>query len=506
METKFLSPDGFSEIESISGSKKNINKKKAEKPGKAYKTVRFVKRASRSLFGSTKKSVSKAASLTADKLEAAKKTRAAKAASVKTDILDRRYSSGRKESNSFSINDISLKGLMPKRRQYAHSDPKEYRAHGVVRKRAVLSIAASVAAVVLSCVTVASALDSSPLPQIDQKAEIKAVMKGEAAAVATIDEAAAIDLSAHSELFASGVYGLYVDGELIGATADSEELNSMLNQYLADCRKDYDDTTVTTFNNDVQIMRIDSADGIDADSLMSAEEVFEAAKDKFSVALATDWFYELDMDYESDVTYDDEKDSDYEKVVTKGETGVCKVNVRLTYIDGVFASSELIDTEVTKEPVNEKIIRGSKQGKTESESTSTSSASSGTATGNFIWPVTHTKGITTYFEMRWGSMHHGIDIAGGGDYGQPIIASDGGTVTWSGYDESGYGNYVIIDHGNGFQTLYGHASELAVSAGQYVAQGETIAYVGSTGFSTGPHLHFEVRVNGERVDPFNYLS
>ncbi len=103
-------------------------------------------------------------------------------------------------------------------------------------------------------------------------------------------------------------------------------------------------------------------------------------------------------------------------------------------------------------------------------------------------------------------MHNGIDIAGGDDYGQPIIASDSGTVTWSGDDGGGYGNYVVIDHGNGYTTIYGHASELACSTGDYVNQGDVIAYVGSTGNSTGPHLHFEIRENDEPIDPLGFVS
>ena len=103
-------------------------------------------------------------------------------------------------------------------------------------------------------------------------------------------------------------------------------------------------------------------------------------------------------------------------------------------------------------------------------------------------------------------MHQGIDIAGGGDYGQPIVAADGGKVTWAGNDGGGYGNYVMIDHGNGYMTVYAHACEVACSTGDYVSQGDTIAYCGSTGNSTGPHVHFEIRVDGTQVDPLGYVS
>ena len=117
-----------------------------------------------------------------------------------------------------------------------------------------------------------------------------------------------------------------------------------------------------------------------------------------------------------------------------------------------------------------------------------------------IWPVNAP--ITSPFGWRWGRMHEGIDL--GAAYGSPIAAAAAGVVIYAGW-EGGYGNLVVIDHGGGLATAYGHQSRIAVSVGQSVSQGETIGYVGSTGHSTGPHLHFEVRVNGQAVDPLGYL-
>jgi murein DD-endopeptidase MepM/ murein hydrolase activator NlpD len=117
-----------------------------------------------------------------------------------------------------------------------------------------------------------------------------------------------------------------------------------------------------------------------------------------------------------------------------------------------------------------------------------------------IWPVNAP--ITSPFGWRWGRMHEGVDL--GAAYGTPIAAAAAGNVIYAGW-EGGYGNLVVIDHGGGLATAYGHQSQIAVSLGQSVAQGQTIGYVGSTGHSTGPHLHFEVRVNGQAVDPLGYL-
>lgn len=117
-----------------------------------------------------------------------------------------------------------------------------------------------------------------------------------------------------------------------------------------------------------------------------------------------------------------------------------------------------------------------------------------------IWPVSGP--VTSPFGYRWGRLHAGIDI--GVPYGTPIHAAASGTVVLAGWT-GGYGNYTCIDHGGGLATCYGHQSSYAVSAGAQVSQGQVIGYVGNTGHSFGAHLHFEVRINGNPVDPLGYL-
>jgi murein DD-endopeptidase MepM/ murein hydrolase activator NlpD len=118
----------------------------------------------------------------------------------------------------------------------------------------------------------------------------------------------------------------------------------------------------------------------------------------------------------------------------------------------------------------------------------------------FIWPVNGP--VVSGFGMRWGRMHEGIDIAVGS--GTPIHAAASGRVIYAGWME-GYGNLVVIDHGRGVSTAYAHQSGIAAGNGQTVSQGQTIGYVGCTGHCFGPHLHFEVRINGSPVDPLGYL-
>jgi murein DD-endopeptidase MepM/ murein hydrolase activator NlpD len=122
------------------------------------------------------------------------------------------------------------------------------------------------------------------------------------------------------------------------------------------------------------------------------------------------------------------------------------------------------------------------------------------ASGGWIWPVNGT--ITSPFGFRWGRMHEGVDISV--PEGTPVRAARAGRVVIAAYT-GGYGNYTCVDHGGGVSSCYAHQSSYAVSPGDEVAQGDVIGYSGNTGSSTGPHLHFEIRVNGTAVDPLGYL-
>lgn len=137
----------------------------------------------------------------------------------------------------------------------------------------------------------------------------------------------------------------------------------------------------------------------------------------------------------------------------------------------------------------------------------------------FTWPIPGYSYITSGYGSRWGTTHRGIDVGDAGIHGGAIVASKSGTVIsvnnscTHDYAKSsscgcggGYGNYVVISHDGTYSTLYGHMVSAAVSVGDYVSQGEVIGYAGCTGFSTGNHLHFEVRVNGSAVDPMGYVS
>ncbi len=144
------------------------------------------------------------------------------------------------------------------------------------------------------------------------------------------------------------------------------------------------------------------------------------------------------------------------------------------------------------------------------------SMDSNVSNSGWAWPLPYSGVyLSSYYGYRYHPIdgdwryHSGIDISMSGAYGKNIIATRAGTVILSSLESesgTGYGNYIIIDHGDGYTSLYGHCSELLVSEGQTVSRGQIIAKVGSTGWSTGPHLHFEVRYNGSTVDPLDYVT
>jgi len=143
--------------------------------------------------------------------------------------------------------------------------------------------------------------------------------------------------------------------------------------------------------------------------------------------------------------------------------------------------------------------RAAAQARAQSQSGAAPVTSAPSSSG-LIWPVSGP--ITSGFGWRWGRIHEGVDVGVG--YGTPIRAAAAGTVIYCGW-EGGYGNLVVLDNGGNLATAYGHQSSIAVGCGQSVSQGQVIGYVGSTGHSTGPHLHFEVRIDGNAVDPLGYL-
>ncbi len=190
------------------------------------------------------------------------------------------------------------------------------------------------------------------------------------------------------------------------------------------------------------------------------------------------------------------------RVLRKGVKGSDKVTYLTTFIEGVQVDSEEIDRITLVEPTSEKVQVGTK--KTSVYGTNYEIVSK----GQFVWPVSGLYTVTSHFGIRSMGNHKGIDISGPSASGKLVLAADSGVVEVAQYTSNGYGYQVLINHGNGVKTRYAHmiAGSLSVSAGQRVTRGQAIGRVGNTGRSTGPHLHFEVIINGTRVNPYPYIS
>jgi murein DD-endopeptidase MepM/ murein hydrolase activator NlpD len=163
--------------------------------------------------------------------------------------------------------------------------------------------------------------------------------------------------------------------------------------------------------------------------------------------------------------------------------------------NGQNISKQVVEEKVIKEPVTQVVAKGPAL-----TAVSMASAVSRGSSSGIAWPLRGP--INSAYGSRWGSFHSGLDI--GGRTGSPYFAAAAGKVIEAGWS-GGYGYMILIDHGNGVKTRYAHSSKLLVSAGQQVSQGQNIGLVGSTGHSTGPHLHFEVIINGSTVNPRTYL-
>ena len=185
------------------------------------------------------------------------------------------------------------------------------------------------------------------------------------------------------------------------------------------------------------------------------------------------------------------------RVIQQGSDGQKIVTYDYVQQNGVDIEKKIVQAKVVTQPVTQIVARG--PNRTPISLAYNVSRGSGHISG-LIWPIQGA--INSPYGYRSGGFHTGIDIAG--DTGEPYVAAASGTVVAAGWD-GGYGNMILIDHGNGVLTRYAHSTKLLVRVGQHVNQGQPIGWVGSTGNATGPHLHFEIIANGDTVNPLNYL-
>lgn len=286
-------------------------------------------------------------------------------------------------------------------------------------------------------------------------------------------------------------YEVALNGEVIGYTRDKSKLQARINDYL------------TTENGNVAFIEVENMPEYDLCMLKknietNDDEIYEKV---INQGTAYYRYYALLNDGEEKYYFStfEEAESAVDQLKEKKSANADKLTVvekysleNATYADVDTCVSELYEKKVVRVASNRTVA-------------SYGMNNTGNVINIGISLIRPTTGIlTSRFGWRSRDNHKGIDIAA--PYGTPIYAAASGTVTFSEYGYGGgYGNHVVVSHGNGVQTLYGHCSSLAVSTGEYVSQGQLIAYVGSTGISTGNHLHLEVRVNGVAQDPQNYV-
>jgi murein DD-endopeptidase MepM/ murein hydrolase activator NlpD len=333
-------------------------------------------------------------------------------------------------------------------------------------------------------------------------------------------------------------YGIYIDGEFVTAVTSEEIAKNVRKEYLIRyCGVQYTEETIletkekytysldynhginklTSFEGAINILAGtdkelekyivasgDTLSGIaekfgmrssveivalnpnlaDGDVIHVGDEIIvEKAAPLLSVIATRTLEYEEAVPYQVETQDDPNMFKGEYSIVSKGVEGKVRKVAKVKTENGIEFQRDVLSEEVLSEPVTEIRRVGTK------------------TPPQFIRPASGY--LSSRYGRRWGRNHNGIDIAG--SHGSAIKAAAAGTVTYSGW-MSGYGNYVIIDHGNGYQTAYGHNSSLLVSKGQRVSQGQTIAKMGNTGRSTGTHLHFEIKKNGVFQNPLGYVS
>lgn len=276
-------------------------------------------------------------------------------------------------------------------------------------------------------------------------------------------------------------YSIAVGDNVVACLKTKDEATGAIDEYLAGFERD--DATIYS---DYTIERTKEI----VTEIVTAEEAAELIESSglFTVVYKDVFEEEYDIPYNRTVIEDETLPEGTEVYTQKGEMGKGHRREVVFYENGEKKYSVEPVTEILKAPVDEIVRLGT--GKMV-----------GLVKNTLPWPTVGT--FTSPFGPRWGRNHNGVDIAA--KPGTPIYAPAMGTVTFSA-TRNGYGNYITIDHGNGYVTTYAHMTERKVQEGAVVKQGDLIGTVGSTGRVTGPHLHFEILLNGKYVDPMAYIA
>lgn len=238
----------------------------------------------------------------------------------------------------------------------------------------------------------------------------------------------------------------------------------------------------------------------DVTRMQIGEEIKVEAPDPI-ISVATSEVAVFNEIIPADIEYVEDKNiyKGEEKVRQEGNDGVKELTVSVDKVNGKEISRTHLAEKILREPTTKIIAYGTKEKPKNAGGASVTPGKKGT----FMHPLNGKGRISSQYGSRWGSFHRGIDIAASA--GTPIYAAASGTVIYSGYNSGGFGNLIMIDHGNGYQTYYAHNSKNFAKVGQKVSKGQNIGAVGSTGNSTGNHVHFEIRKNGKPINPYSYI-
>ncbi len=284
-------------------------------------------------------------------------------------------------------------------------------------------------------------------------------------------------------------YSVTLDSEQKLFVSDEAAFNSSLNARLESFAVE---NGTTSFTNAVALNAVYCADA-DFATLDSVAQFV----DSLNVVTEVNTVKTVEIPYKTVTQKTTAQLAGYNQVSVAGVKGEKEETHNIKYLNGQVTEDNILSTEITKEAVNEVVVVG--VGKSNYTAAEKMASSHG-----FVWPLN--KNVRGQFiSSYWGDGrgHKAIDICS--PYGTEIYAAQGGTVEYASWNND-YGYNIIINHGNGIKTRYAHASKLLVKKGETVTQGQTIALVGSTGQSTGNHLHFEVILNGTRVNPMPYLA
>jgi murein DD-endopeptidase MepM/ murein hydrolase activator NlpD len=239
----------------------------------------------------------------------------------------------------------------------------------------------------------------------------------------------------------------------------------------------------------------------DIDAIAEGEQInLNAVEPLINVQSVSEESRDLTVHYEIANRDDSSLYEGEEKVIQEGVKGTTKQTVRVTRKNGTVVQEEILKEEVVTAPTKEIVAKGTKK---QTYGSYVGGNKAAAASGNWAYPIAGGYISSVYGENRSGKPHLAIDIAA--STGTAVYSSNNGTVSFAGDAGDGYGNSIRINHGNGVMTIYGHLSSIGVSPGQAVSRGQRIGGVGSTGWSTGAHLHYEVRVNGVQVNPSSYM-